>query len=596
VAGALVALQLLAWAPHAGAQNFAPGEPIELRGFASGTILHVHALEMGGSRLVDSEVAFSSAVADADKDGVGAPKLNEMRRLLQGPVSGNKFSYAKGTGLEAGLAQNSPQGPDEDNDLILAGKAEQTAPPDNKDPATESIDVAGDPVAYASLVRGQALANSQDSGLIPEVCVLGDDISRGLGYAADAELVDLGSGEAGGDHLEGALAALNDQQNPRSVSQSASKTRLVPTGLPNNFGLQSEVRETIAPVTVLQTRPPGGGSGPRLLTIELAGEWFLKATALGKKGGAKVEYGTGSGPNIEDNLTSLLRILNPDGTPLAGINLEDVLGEGGLTIPGDPLVNISIAEGPRKLTAPGAFPDPDSSPEAAANGTKAVGAVDVIRVRLIAPDETTQVAEIRVGHMEVSAEVPAGGVNCPIPVVKTADPKTINISPQKPDTSKISIKVINAFDCDLEGVTLTDRIRQREGDPDFKINASDPKPKSPNLPTGTTSTADVVWELGTIKKGDSRTVTLDLQSATKGGIIRDIAEATGKLANCNGEDAAGIGIAGLNLQGFSNPLDIVIPTPVTGAGATTTAATGAALAAGALGVAGFLRRRRWRAA
>jgi hypothetical protein len=364
----------------------------------------------------------------------------------------------------------------------------------------------------------------------------------------------------------------------------------VPTGTPNNFGLRSEVRETIAPITLLQARPPGGGTAPRLLTIELLGEWFLRATATGKAGGSKVEYGTGD-VNVGSGLTSILRILDANGDAILGLNFEDLLGPDGLTIAGDPLINLSIAEQPRRLTKPGAFPDPDSTPELAANGTKAVGAVDVLRVRLLAPDETTVLAEVRAGHMETSTEVPVGGVNCPIPVTKTADPRTINIAPQKPDTSKISITVHNVFDCDLTDVVLTDRIRQREGDPDFKINSATPKPKSPNLPTATVSSADVVWDLGTIPKGEKRTVTLELQSATKGGIIRDIAEAAGKLG-CKGSDAAGLGIAGLSLTGLSNPVDIVIPTPVTGAGSTTTAATGAALSAGALGLAGFLRRRR----
>jgi hypothetical protein len=583
---------LVNWVPTAGAQTYAVGAPIELRGFASGTIAHLRAAESGGTRLVDTEVAFSSAVADADVDGVNGPKLNEMSRLLQGAV-GNKFSYAKGTGLEAGLAQTVPQPPDEDNQLILAGKAEQSAPPDNKDPAVEEIAVEGDPLAYASLVRGTALANSQDSGLIPEVCVLGDDISRGLGYASDVELLDAGGNDQA-PNMDAAVVALDDSTPERSVSQSKSRTRLVPTGAPNNFGLMSQVSETIAPVTVLQTDTPGEGESPRALTIELLGEWILQATALGKPGGAKVTYGTGeakSPQGIMENLTSIVRIIDGEGETPLGINFEDLLGEGGLTIPGDPIVNISIAEGARKLAKPGAFPDPESKPEVAANGTSAVGAVDVLRVRLLAPDETTALAELRVGHMEVSSQVPVGGVNCPIPVVKTADPRSINLG-NSGNTSKITITVENAFDCDLTGVVLTDRIRQREGDPDFKLNSSEPKAKSPSMPTGNLTTADVVWELGNIPKHQKKSVSLILQSATKGGIIRDIAEATGKLENCAGQDAAGLAIAGLTLSGLSNPVDIAIPLAVTGPAGVATPAAGAGLSAASLGLAAFLRRRR----
>ena len=208
----------------------------------------------------------------------------------------------------------------------------------------------------------------------------------------------------------------------------------------------------------------------------------------------------------------------------------------------------------------------------------------------------TEAVDLRVGHQEVGAEVPAGGVNCPIPVTKTADPRAINIGTSG-NTSKITLTVHNVFDCDLEGVVLTDRIRQREGDPDFKLLNGEPTPKSPSLPTELLRTADVVWDLGDIPKGETKTVTMDLQSGTTGGIIRDIAEAAGKLANCTGEDAdgvavAGLAIGGLNVTGLSNPVDIAIPLAVTGVGGVGTTAAGAALSVAALGVAAFLRRRR----
>lgn len=586
-AGLVAGILLLNWVPAAGAQTYAVGAPIELRGFADGTIAHVGAVQAGETEVANIDVAQSSAVADADADGVGAQKVNEMNRLIQA-AQDNKFSYGRGVGLEVGLGQT----PGSEGQIQLSGVAEQTAPPDNDAPVTEEIAVEGDPIAYASVARGQALANAQDSGLLPEVCVLGDDISRGLGYVSDVELVDTG-GDDSSPNFDGALVALDDQNPQRSVSQSVSRTRLVPTGTPNNYGLQSETRQTFAPITLFQTDTPEPGTSPRLLTIELLGEWVLRATALGKAGGASVEYGTGdveSGGILQD-LTSIVRILDETGAAPVGINFEDILGEGGLTIPGSPLINISIAEGARKLVAPGEFPDPDSTPDVAANGTSASGAVDILRIRLLDPAPDSVLAEVRVGHMETSVAVPAGGVNCPIPVTKTADPRSISLGDTN-NSSEIGITVHNVFDCDLTGVVLTDRIRQREGDPDFKLTDASPTPKSPSLPTGNLRTADVVWELGDIPKGEKRTVNLTLQSATTGGIIRDVAEAVGKLANCAGEDAAGIGIAGLTISGLSNPVDIAIPLAVTGPTGVTTPVAGAALSGAALGLAALLRRRR----
>lgn len=586
-AGLFAALLILGLVPTVGAQTFEVGEPIELRGFAHGINAHISGLVSGEANNVDVGTATSSAVVDADADGVGERKINEVNRSLQPPVD-NKLTYARGIGLEAGVGVT----PDTEDQLQLGGLAEQTAPPDNDEPVTEEL-VGADisPLAYASLLRGQALANSQDSGLLPEVCVVGDDLSRGLGYAEDVEALDAAPNDDT-EGLEAPVVALDDPQQERTGVQSLSREKLVPTGTPNNYGLLSEVRETIAPISFLQSEV--AGEEPRALTLEVAGEWFMQAIATGKPGGAKIVYGTSQGGNIRENLTSLVTLLDPEGNNLLEdlpLDLEDIVGEEGLEIPGDPLINISVAEGPRKLVGPDEFPDPASAPEIAADGTRAVAAVDVLRIRLLAPEPRTQLAEIRVGHMETSAQVPAGGVNCPIPVTKTADPRSINIGTSG-NTSKISITVHNVFDCDLEGVILTDRIRQREADPDFKLIAGDPTPESPSLPTGNLTTADVVWQLGDIPKGEKRTVSLDLQSATKGGIIRDIAEAVGKLANCNGADAAGLAIAGLSVSGLSNPVDIAIPLAVTGVGGVGTPAAGAALSVAALGVAAFLRRRR----
>jgi len=576
-AGLLVAVLLVSWVPNAGAQDFGVGEPIDLRGFATGTAVHTGVGQLGEIELADVDVAFGGAVVDADGDGVNGQKLNEMSRLLQ-PALENKFSYGRGIGAEVGLAQAAA----DEGQIQLFGKAEQDAPPDNDAPVIEELAIDAAPLASSSTARGEALARAQDNGLIPEVCVLGDDLSRGLGFVEDLRVLDLGESE---ELLRLQIAEPED----KAVTQTRSRTRLIPTGQPSNFGLMTESRQIFAPVTLLAGEEP-------LLRVEVLGEWILRAVATGQPGGASVGFGTGdvqTGGLIED-ITQVLQLYDGAGEPLlgeGGLNLEQLLGEEGVVIPGDPLINVSIAEHARALVDPGAFPDPESQPTESADGTLAVGATDIVRVRVLGIDETTVLAEFRLGHMEASAQVPAGGVNCPIPVTKTADPRSINLGTEG-NESEITITVHNDFDCDLTGVVLTDRIRQLEGDPDFKITEASPTPESPSLPTGNLSTADVVWQLGDIAKGEEKSVTMTLQSATKGGIIRDIAEATGRLANCTGSDVAGLAIAGLNLSGFSNPVDIAIPLAVTGAAGFPTAAAGAALSAGALALAGILRRRR----
>jgi hypothetical protein len=512
---------------------------------------------------------------DADADGLKGAKINEVNRILQ-PDKANKLSYAMGSGLEVGLGTT----PADPNQVILAGKAEADAAPPSTD--IQEIAVPASPLAYASLVRGKATANANTSGLVPDVCVIGDDISRGEAFASDVDLVDAAPNEST-DTLDAPVLSLDDQDPDRSVSQSTSREKLVPTGKANNFGLMSEVRQTIAPVTLLQGDPSDPTADLRTITIEVLGEWVLRVVANGTSGGASVFYG----PGKVNPQTPILRLIDSAGEVSDILSFQDVFGEDGLVIPVDPLINIVVGENPRAIAKPGAAPDPDSKPTIAGDGTSVSAAADVVRIRI----GDGAVGDIRIGHMEASAEVPAGGVNCPIPVIKSADPDQIKIK-EEPDTSKISIEVKNVYDCDLTDTVLTDHITQKdETSPDFKLLSSDPAAESPDMPTGVLTSADVEWKLGTIKAGESKSVSLDLQSAEHGGVLVDIAEAAGSFANCSGQDASGLAINGLDVSGLSVPVDVNIETPVTGAAASRTAATGGGLALVAVALGWVLRRR-----
>lgn len=574
-AALLVAVQMFNWAPIADAQK--PGEPVDLRGFATGQPLHAGALELP-PRVVNADVAWSAAAVDADADGLKGAKYNEVNRIYQ-PDKAGKLSYARGSGLEVGLGTNPP----DPNTIILAGLAEAAAAPSSK--AKEEIAVEGaDPLAYARLVKGEAVANSNDSGLVPDVCVLGDDLSRGLGEATDVQLLDPG-GNASAPELDSPVVSLDATQDRRDTVWSKSRERLVPTGKPDNFGLMSEVRQTYVPITILGTQNPP----TRLLTVEILGEWALRAVATGD-GKSKVFYG----PTNKSPSTPLVRIITADpNQPDFELDSQDIplFGTSGLNIPLGPLADVTVGEAPRAIAKPGSVPTFGSKPTV--TPTEVSAAVDVVRVKLF--PGTPLEADIRVGHMETMAHVPAGGVNCPIPVTKVADPDNIRIR-ETPDTSHITITVHNVYNCDLTNTVLTDAIRQKAGDPDFQLTASDPTAESPDMPTGNLRTADVVWKLGTIPKGTTKAVTLDLKSATAGGIIRDIATADGKMANCTGSDeaglaVAGLAIAGLNISGLSVPVDVNIETPRTGTNARNTVAMGAGLAVLAVAASIVMRRR-----
>jgi LPXTG-motif cell wall-anchored protein len=544
---------------------------------------HVGALNTGDLSLADVEVAWSGASVDADDEGLADTQVSEVNRQWQSARNG-KMTFARGAGLELGVG-TAPVDPAQ---LELTGLAEADAPPPLS--ANEETEVPIDPLAYASVAEGNAVANSNETGLVPDVCVVGDDLSRGRAHVADVDLLDLG-GDENENGLDAPLVSLDDVDNvegdQRSVSQSQSRTKLVPVGQ-NQFGLMSEVSMTIAPVTIQQDLP--GDNPLRLLTIEVLGEWTLRAVATG---------GGGSFVDLIEPGNAVVRILDADGLELFGIDLSDILGPLGLDLPEEleDLLTVSVGEDPRAIAEPGANPDEDSQPTETPN--KAEGAIDIVRVRLLdAILPLGGVADIRVGHMEVSAEVPDGGITCPIPVTKTADPKEIFLNGD-PHQSHIELTVHNVYDCDLNNVTLTDDIHRTEGDAKFTLRNPEPDPTSPpigDFPLDVTDgTQDVVWNLGTIAKGATKTVSLDIDTLSGGGILEDIATAEGEFANCVGEDASGLAINGLDLTGLSIPVEVRIELPRTGADALRTAGIGGGLALAA-SAAGLLLRRRRRAA
>ena len=591
LAVATVAAFTVNWAPAAHAQVPVP-KFLDVKGYATGQDIHVTALNSGGTQLADVEVGWAGSSVDATSSGLSKPILNEFGFGISCPPVADadvckpnlaaKHSHARGSGIELGLGTTNPSNPDP-NQLILANLAEAAAPKSSKD-RQEIGPLPLSPVAWASTALGEAVANWNASPAVPGVCVLGDDISRGKGYVEDAQLL-----SAGEDNPDGSMQSpvvSTDYTADDNVSNTTARNYLVPTpGRPANFGLRSEVVQVIAPVSLLKTPGPQGQTSA--LTIRFLGQWKLQVTASGHPGGAKVFYG----PGDVSPETPILQIIN-DNVAQTPLKFEDVFGPdaplpGVIEVPG--LVKISIAEGPRAIAKQGQNPVSGSKPTLAADGTKASAALDVARIELLGGIQGA--GTIAVGHMEASAQVPAGGINCPIPVTKDVNPSRISIGAQ-PDTARVTFNVLNPYDCDLTNVTLTDRIRQKLGDPDFILTTSDPAADSPSMPTEALRTADVTWSLGTIPKGGKKVVTMDVKSSKNGGVLRDIAEANGKLANCKGAATAGINLANLALVGSSPAVDISIELARTGPESRRTTAIGAGVAAIAGAAALTMRRRR----
>jgi hypothetical protein len=369
--------------------------PANFSGYASGSALHVHAIQAGlaGPRLVDTDVA----PAGASVNTAGLPNTldNELGEPVQpANVSGKKASGI-GNGLQLGIGSSVPNDPNAAQ-LILSGQAEATASPDtpfvpcppNNATCQDLGPIQGDPVAYASLLRGEAEAHmdnllSRCPTPPPDTTPFG----RGRGYAADVQLLNTGTTNADGTFNPPLIGTDTPGQNAVDV-----KTRTYPINNGDGtFGLVSEVSELLVPVRLAGQ-----------LTIQLAGEWVLRATVTGKPGGAKIEYAPAGSPS---NTTPVITILQGV-TQLLQVTLQQLLGQTGLSLPANPLLDLAIGEAPRAIGGANGSA-PTSSANGNSDGTTASAAVDV--VRLIALTGATNIADTRIGHMEVSAKVPPGG-------------------------------------------------------------------------------------------------------------------------------------------------------------------------------------------
>lgn len=455
IAASIVMIMTLALgAAGASAQVFV-GEA-DFSAYAHGTVIHVDAaqqgdLEEGAVRVANLDVA--SATATVDPGGLAGVRSNELGIGVV-PDEPGSMSHGRGFGIGIGLGTEVPDG---EHDAEIAGLATASAPPTDG-PNTEEIGpVPAEPIAWASVARGEAFADWLEDGC-PE-----GDYSRGYGFVANAQLLDAAESPASAsstsedssaeessaeddaavdehdeeeaaeeetaeesateaqqeerEGLEEPVISTEADDPQRSVSWTRSRTYLdAQTNAEGDVigdeqGVVAEQRMTIAPVTLL-------GGTPAAFTIEFLGEWVLRATASGVPGGAHIHYG----PGEVSPETPILRIIQ-EGEVAGQLLFQDLFGEEGVEIPigdeGNILANITLGEGPRAIG--GEF---GSEPEVAGDGTRAAAAVDVVRVTLLQAEGVGRLAQVRIGHMEVEANAPEGGIVCALPPVSPPLPVT----------------------------------------------------------------------------------------------------------------------------------------------------------------------------
>jgi hypothetical protein len=200
------------------------------------------------------------------------------------------------------------------------------------------------------------------------------------------------------------------------------------------------------------------------------------------------------------------------------------------------LGSIALGEDPRAI-ATGA-PDANSAPELAANGTVAGGAVDVVRIITTLAGQTLGLTDLRVGHMESKAVVPAGGIQCGIPVKKVGTPASVMAGQDQIVNYTITVpadpEAFKAIACDIVNLKVVDVTTAEPGVKFNIVSASS---------GGVISGGDTVtWEnLGKYTPGEAPivlTVGLKVPASSAAGKITDTATATAVLGNCKGNASA----------------------------------------------------------
>jgi hypothetical protein len=485
--------------------NAAPlsGQPFAAYGSGAGVI--TNALTLGTTTVANTEAAFSGGAVNSQ--GLNTPVVNELG-INVAPVTAGKNALGRGTGLELGLVTATPQ-PTTLNQILLSALAIADAPPPSS--VTKEIPLNLDPVAYASTLRGVAAANYD-----PAFCPVGRPLTFGQGYAENLQVLNGGGTAAGGGFAAPVVGTSTSAGNPRAATQSRTVTYVVPNG-DGTFGVVSETRQTVAPISLLSTVP---GTG---LLVEVAGEFGLKVVATGKPGGASV---TSLGTPVLTVSTVVAGVTVPVVGP---VTLQQVVGAAGLSVDLSPVLTVSAGAPPRALNgALGSLPTMDN-----AGGTSASAGLDVVRLGLLAGLPGLTGVDLRVGHMEAAVSVPAGGLRCDIPVSKVSSVDPVLVGQDFTYTISIpsdAAQFSALFNCDLVAIRAEDTVETVSGTPRIQLlSASNGgeivgnKVTWPNLGTYTLGQAPITL-----------TITARIPSNSGAGVLRDTVNVSASLGNCRG--------------------------------------------------------------
>jgi LPXTG-motif cell wall-anchored protein len=496
-------------------------------GFASGTVAHVHALQVMGTKVANVELGQSNSAVESE--GLPTAIYNEWDRPVVPKGFAGKNSYGQGSVAAVGL------GVGKDDPAQIEPFVSQIASSgghkiDDKAP----VHVPGSPLLWVDALHTTGIANWNTN-----TCVIGEPISAGFSRAAalDAVNIDSAMGTNADDSFKQALVHAG-------VVESGSFEQLY-KGAGPGLGLAS-VSQTHAVHLVLLK-----GTANQF-TVDVAPA-FLVVKVDGTHHANKKD-------NV-DYFAPLVRITPPGAAPIdilpsqvGPIDIQIPPGAG--TAGTDLLLRLKLGTILPLTSSTG----PKVAGNVNAAGTVASASVNVLDLQVLnIPEIPAELARVSIGHLEAAAHVPAGGIDCPIPVTKTPDVDTVESGHDFTTT----IKVDNPWSCPLVLSKVTDQIDTIEGTSTFKVLSATPDPSSPSLPTADgLSTSLVTWSSGlpTIPPGGHATFTVTLKTGGGAGKIKDIATAEGAVSNCKPAP----GSSDTTVTGITN-----VKVPVTGTGTVT---------------------------
>lgn len=449
-------------------------------GYATATVFHTDPELATDNEGDEFNAEYDLGLSDAAHSSVPAPAIADElgRRTIPALEAGHSFGQGQGVKLPKVL---------EDIDLGIDPSPAIAKAPPSRAAVTKSTQ--GDlDFVRADSFKAEALARA-----IPTGCVIGDDLARGLGSAIQSGVDPDGDFEDEDAPL--LSVSIDDPPPPRAVSQSMSRVALSREPVsPGHFGGIAETRLTVAPITF--GIPGETRKDSILFTLELAGEFVLRAAADGQMG--KLFFG----PEGGDDARPVARLFQ-DGEEIGGAGFGEIVP---IKVGDETVGEIRIGDDPHAIGA-------DSQDDPTINGKRVAATADVAVVRFF-----TVGAQQRVGHMEVDLTVPSGGVPCPgIDLSKRSDPATV--TPGSPFS--FTIDVLNPNDCMLSAVKVKDAATT-EPDVTWKIVTT--------LPSSTISKEGVLtFDLGTLRPGERKAIRINAESTadSKPGTVTNEATAAG---------------------------------------------------------------------